>query len=118
MLLLPLLSACVLVTAWPQDMITRWIHHVHTWQFFLLVSRCDSSLSYLQCLCTTYYVACTIMLLYSLVLTVEWGVLSYGVCYRCAPSLRLDTAVFSRLGGGEEGMVLRGLVLLCPLPPS
>ena len=86
------------------------------------------------------------MLPYFPVLTVEGGVRSYGVWYRCAPSLLLDTAVFSRLmvegtGGsygvwyccayslpsilwffsfncGAEDMVLPGLVLLCPfLPP-
>ena len=38
-----LLSARVLVTAWPLDMTTHCIHYVHTWQLFL-VSRCDSSL--------------------------------------------------------------------------
>ena len=30
----------------------------------------------------------------------------------------LDMTVLSRSDGGGEGMVLRGLVLLCPLPPS
>ena len=34
------------------------------------------------------------------------------VCYGCAPSLPLDTAVFSRSDGEGEGMTLRGLVLL------
>ena len=36
----------------------------------------------------------------------------------CAPSIPLDTAVFSRAGGGVEGMVLRGLALWCLLPSS
>ena len=76
-----------------------------------------------------------------IVLTVEWTVWSYGVWYCCAPSLPLDTAVFSRVNGGVDSsccapflpldaavliraeggvefMVLRGLVLWCRLPPS
>ena len=38
---------------------------------------------------------------------------SYEVWCCCAPF-----AVFSRSDGGGEGMVLRGLVRLCLLPPS
>ena len=59
-----------------------------------------------------------LILLYPLVLTVGWRVWSYGVWFCFAPSLPLDTNVFPPLDGGVEGMVLRGLVLLCPLPPS
>ena len=51
-------------------------------------------------------------------LTVGRRVWSYGFWYCCAPSLPLDTAVFYRFDGEAEGLVLRGLVLLCPLPPS
>ena len=51
-------------------------------------------------------------------LTVKGRAWSYGVRYRCASSLPLDTAVLSRFDGGGEGMVLRGLQLLCPLPLS
>ena len=36
---------------------------------------------------------------------------------RC-PLTPLDTAVFYSFDGGVEGMVVRGLVLWCPLPPS
>ena len=41
-----------------------------------------------------------------------------GVWYCWAPSLPLDNDVFSRFHEGVKGMVLRGLVLLCPLPRS
>ena len=58
------------------------------------------------------------MLLHSLLLTVEWRVWSYGVWYCCAPLLPLDPAVFSRFDVGAEVMVLRGLISLCPFPPS
>ena len=54
-------------------------------------------------------------LLYFLVLTGEGRVWSYGVRHCCAPSLPLDSAVFSRFDGD---MVLWGRVLLCPLTPS
>ena len=43
--------------------------------------------------------------------TVERRVWSYGVWYCCAPSLPLDTAAPSRSDGGVEDMFLRGLVL-------
>ena len=57
--------------------------------------------------------------LYSRVSTLKWRVWSYGVWYCCAPtSLPLDTSVLSPSDGGGEDRVLRGLVLLCPLPPS
>ena len=52
------------------------------------------------------------------VLTVEWRVWSYGVGYCWAPYLPLDTAVFFCFDVNVEGMVLRGLVLLCPLRSS
>ena len=52
-----------------------------------------------------------------LLLVFERRVWSYGYWCCCAPSLPLDTAVYSRSDGGGEGMVLRGLVLLCPLAP-
>ena len=59
-----------------------------------------------------------LILLYFLVLTLEWRVWSYGVWNCCAPSLPLDTAAFSRVDGGAQALVLRGRVLLCPLPLS
>ena len=59
---------------------------------------------------------------HSPVLTLKWSVWSYGVWYCCAPSRPLDPAAFSRFDEGVEGMVLRGVVrgvvLLCPLPLS
>ena len=48
------------------------------------------------------------------VLTVELMGRSYAVGYSCAPSLPLETAVFSYFDGGVEGMVLR--VLYCCAP--
>ena len=64
-----------------------------------------------------------LILRYSLVLKVEWRVWSYGVWYCCALSLPLDTAVFSRLDSGVEGIVLGGLATVAPphslsIPPS
>ena len=50
-------------------------------------------------------------------LTVEGGAWSYGVRYRCAPSLPRYCCMLS-FDGGAENTALRGLVLLCPLPPS
>ena len=64
---------------------------------------------------------CPLLLLDTAVLSPLDGTLrvwSYGVWYCCAPSLPLDTAVFSRFNGRLNGMVLRGLVLMCPLFPS
>ena len=52
-----------------------------------------------------------LILLYSLVLTVEGRVVSYGVWNCCAPSLCLS---FWQLRGG---VFLRDLVLLCPRTP-
>ena len=52
-----------------------------------------------------------VILLYFLVLTAEWT-------GPVVPPPSLDTAVFSRVDSGVEGIVLRGLVLLCPLPTS
>ena len=46
-----------------------------------------------------------------------WRVRSYGLWYRCAPSLPPDNAVFSRFDGGVEGMILRGLYCCAPFTP-
>ena len=51
-------------------------------------------------------------------LTGRWRVFSYGVWYCCAPSRPVDAAVVSRLDEVIEGMILRGRVLLCPVPHS
>ena len=40
-----------------------------------------------------------------------------GLVLLC-PIVPLDTVAFFRIDGGDEGMVLRGLVLLCPLSSS
>ena len=48
----------------------------------------------------------------------KWRVWSYGVWYWWAPALPLDTFALSRFDEGVKGKVLRGLVLLCPLPLS
>ena len=57
------------------------------------------------------------ILLYSIVLTVEWRAW-YGVWYCGAPPFPCDTAAFSRVDAGVESMAPRGLVLWCPLPSS
>ena len=51
-------------------------------------------------------------------LTLKWKVWSSGGWYYCAPPHPLDAAVVSRFDEGVEGMIIRGLVLLCPLPLS
>ena len=58
---------------------------------------------------------CISILLYSLVLTVEWRVCRYGVRYGCAPSLPPETAVLFPSDSGVEGMALHGLVRSCSL---
>ena len=56
------------------------------------------------------------LLQHSPVWTFKVRVWSYGVWYCCAPSRPRGYAVFSRSNEVIEGMILRGLVLLCPLP--
>ena len=58
------------------------------------------------------------MQLYYFVSTVEWRAWPYGGWYGCAPSLSFDAAVFSSSDGGTQGMILRGLVPLCPFTSS
>ena len=48
--------------------------------------------------------------------TLKGRVWSYGVGYCCAPSRPRDAGVFARFDEVIEGIILRGLVLLCPLP--
>ena len=48
--------------------------------------------------------------------TFKVKVWSYGVWYCCAPARPRDAAVFSRFNEVIEGKILRGLVLLYPLP--
>ena len=48
--------------------------------------------------------------------TFKGRVWSYRVGYCCTPSSPRDAAVFTRFDEVIEGMILRGLVLLCPLP--
>ena len=64
-----------------------------------------------------FLLPCVLIFFVFLVLTVEGRVGSYDVWDCCAPSLPLDTAAFSRFESQGEGMILRDLVLLCPLPP-
>ena len=46
------------------------------------------------------------------------GMILRGLVLLPHPSLSLNTAPFSSLEVNVEGMVFRGLVLLCPLPPT